>query len=93
MAPLDDTTPETRFDSFNIHRTSYKKVDKQDIEVGILVPKDLNPGPHAIIVKFHGGGLVRYSPFSTFTIRLYANMDRLQATVSTPHGSVLSSSH
>ncbi|KAF3050933.1 hypothetical protein E8E11_008701 [Didymella keratinophila] len=58
MAPFDDTTPETRFDSFNIYRTSYKKVNGQGIDVGILIPKNLKPGKHPILVKFHGGGLV-----------------------------------
>lgn len=58
MAPLDDTTPETRFDSFTIHRTSYKEVNNQPIDVGILVPKSLKPGKHPLLVKFHGGGLV-----------------------------------
>jgi cephalosporin-C deacetylase-like acetyl esterase len=59
MAPLDDTTPETRFDSFHVHRTSYKQIADHAIEVGILVPKDIKPGKHPVIVKFHGGGLVR----------------------------------
>jgi cephalosporin-C deacetylase-like acetyl esterase len=59
MATLDDTTPETRFDSFHVYRTTYKKIDNHEIEVGILVPKDLKPGKHPVIVKFHGGGLVR----------------------------------
>ncbi|KAF3010842.1 hypothetical protein E8E13_008872 [Curvularia kusanoi] len=58
MAPLDDTTPETRFDSFDVYRTSYKKVNNQAIDVGLLVPKNLEPGKHPILVKFHGGGLV-----------------------------------
>lgn len=58
MAPLDDTTAETRFDSFNVYRTSYKKIGDHDIEAGILVPKDLKPGKVPLIVKFHGGGLV-----------------------------------
>jgi len=60
MAPLDDTTPATRFDSFNVYRTSYKQIGNHEIEVGILVPKDLKPGRHPLIVKFHGGGLVSY---------------------------------
>ncbi|KAF1919364.1 Alpha/Beta hydrolase protein [Ampelomyces quisqualis] len=58
MAPLDDTTPETRFDSFDVHRTSYKKIGEHAIEVAILVPKNIKPGKHPLIVKFHGGGLV-----------------------------------
>jgi cephalosporin-C deacetylase-like acetyl esterase len=64
MAPLDDTTPETRFDSFSVYRTSYKKIRDHEIEVGILVPNDLKPGKSPLIVKFHGGGLVSlmYAP-------------------------------
>ncbi|KAF2676810.1 alpha/beta-hydrolase [Lentithecium fluviatile CBS 122367] len=58
MAPYDDTTGETRFDSFHVFRTPFKKIGDHDIEVGILVPKDLKPGKHPLIVKFHGGGLV-----------------------------------
>lgn len=62
MAPFDDTTPETRFESLDVHRTSYKKVGDQDIDVGVLIPKDIKPGKHPILVKFHGGGLVRQTP-------------------------------
>jgi cephalosporin-C deacetylase-like acetyl esterase len=58
MAPLDDTTPATRFDSFNVYRTSYKKIGDHEIEVGILVPNGVKPGKSPLIVKFHGGGLV-----------------------------------
>jgi len=58
MAPLDDTTPETRFDSFNVYRIPYKKIGEHEIEAGILVPKGLKAGKHAVMVKFHGGGLV-----------------------------------
>ena len=58
MAPLDDTTETNRFDSFDVFRTSYKKIGEHEIEVGIIVPKDLKPGKSPVIVKFHGGGLV-----------------------------------
>lgn len=58
MATLDDTTATTRFDSFNLFRTTYKKVENQDIELGILIPKHLKSGKHPVLVKFHGGGLV-----------------------------------
>jgi cephalosporin-C deacetylase-like acetyl esterase len=70
MAPLDDTTPATRFDSFHVYRTSYKKIGDHEIEVGILVPKDLKPlDKHPVIVKFHGGGLVRdFLPYSLTSI-------------------------
>lgn len=59
MAPLDDTTPATRLDSFHVHRTSYKKIGDHEIEVAILVPKELKSGKHPVMVKFHGGGLVK----------------------------------
>ncbi|KAF2850391.1 alpha/beta-hydrolase [Plenodomus tracheiphilus IPT5] len=55
---MDDTTPATRFDSFNVYRTFYKTVGTHAIEVGLLVPKTLKPGKHPLLVKFHGGGLV-----------------------------------
>jgi cephalosporin-C deacetylase-like acetyl esterase len=58
MAPHDDTTGENRFDLFNIYRTPFKKVGNHVIDVGILIPKDLKPGKHPVIVKYHGGGLV-----------------------------------
>ncbi|CAE7015863.1 hypothetical protein CFE70_002734 [Pyrenophora teres f. teres 0-1] len=58
MAPLDDTTPATRFDSFNIYRVPYKKIGEHEIEAGILVPKDLKAGKHPALIKFHGGGLI-----------------------------------
>ncbi|KAF2640334.1 aldolase [Massarina eburnea CBS 473.64] len=35
IAPLDDTTAATRFDSFNVYRTSYKSIGDHKIDVGI----------------------------------------------------------
>lgn len=67
MAPLDGTTPTNRFDSFHVYRTSYKKIGSHEIEVGILVPKDLKSGKHPIMVKFHGGGLVPHPQHLTPT--------------------------
>jgi acetyl esterase/lipase len=52
------TTPATRFDSFNLYRTSYKKISDHEIEVNVLVPKDITPGKQPVMVKWHGGGLV-----------------------------------
>lgn len=58
MAHVTRTTPETRFSSFNVHQTTYKRVGDAEIGVGILIPKDLQPGKHPLHVKFHGGGLI-----------------------------------
>ncbi|KAF2791280.1 alpha/beta-hydrolase [Melanomma pulvis-pyrius CBS 109.77] len=51
------TTAATRFDSFNLYRTSYKKIGDHDIEVNVLVPKGITSGTHPLLVKWHGGGL------------------------------------
>lgn len=58
MALYDDNTPANRFDSLHVYRTPYKHIGPHAIELGILVPKDLKPGKHPLVVKFHGGGLV-----------------------------------
>jgi cephalosporin-C deacetylase-like acetyl esterase len=52
------TTAATRFDSFNIYQTSYKKISNHEIKVTILVPKAITPGKCPVLVRWHGGGLV-----------------------------------
>lgn len=66
MAHLNDTTPETRFDSFNVYRIPYKRIGEHDIEVAILVPRGIEAGKHPAMVKFHGGGLVCCHSFLLF---------------------------
>lgn len=51
-------TPATRFDSFNIHSTTYKCIGSHEITVSVLIPKAIRPGPSPLLAKFHGGGLV-----------------------------------
>ena len=58
MAHVTHTTPKTRFSSFNVHQTTYKRVGNAEISVGILIPKELQPGKHPLHVKFNGGGLI-----------------------------------
>lgn len=58
MTDLTCTTPSTRFSSFHIHTTAYKRIGPHSIDVSILVPKSLKPGKHPLFVKFHGGGLI-----------------------------------
>ncbi|RMZ69973.1 Alpha beta hydrolase fold-3 [Pyrenophora seminiperda CCB06] len=58
MTDLASTTPETRLDSFHVYRIPYKKIGEHAIEVGILVPKELEKGKHPVMVKWHGGGLI-----------------------------------
>lgn len=52
------TSPATRFDDFDIHTTTYKRIGNHEIAVGILVPRKIKPGKHPLLVKFHGGGLI-----------------------------------
>jgi cephalosporin-C deacetylase-like acetyl esterase len=58
------TIAATRFDSFDHYRTSYKKIGDHEIEVNVLVPKDIKPGKQPVLVKWHGGGLVGIGQFS-----------------------------
>ncbi|KAH6639270.1 Alpha/Beta hydrolase protein [Boeremia exigua] len=58
MAHTIRTTAATRFDTFDVHQTSYKRIGNSEISVGILIPKDITQGKHALHVKFHGGGLI-----------------------------------
>ncbi|KAL5379442.1 hypothetical protein DPSP01_008508 [Paraphaeosphaeria sporulosa] len=51
------TTAENRFDTFKLYTTSYKKIGDHEIEVNVLVPKDIKPGKRPIMIKWHGGGL------------------------------------
>jgi cephalosporin-C deacetylase-like acetyl esterase len=52
------TTAAIRFDSFDLYRPSYKKIGNHEIEVVVLVPKDVKPGKVPVMVEWHGGGLV-----------------------------------
>lgn len=58
MADINHTTAATRFSSFDIHETSYKRIGDFDISVAILIPKNTQPGKHPLHVKWHGGGLI-----------------------------------
>lgn len=53
------TTEANRFDTFNLYTTSYKRIGDHEIEVNVLVPKGIKPGKRPVMIKWHGGGLVR----------------------------------
>lgn len=48
-----------KFDKFEIHSTTYKSVNNQPIGVDVLFTKTKKPGRLPVIVRFHGGYLVR----------------------------------
>lgn len=58
MEDIARTTAVTRFASFDIHETFYKRIGGFDILVAILIPKTIKPGRHPLHVKWHGGGLI-----------------------------------
>ncbi|RAL63511.1 hypothetical protein DID88_003931 [Monilinia fructigena] len=47
-----------KFSQFDISVVTYKTVQNHDIQTYILIPKNISSGPHPVIVKIHGGGLV-----------------------------------
>lgn len=53
----------SKFDNFDIIQAKYKHVRGHGIRVDFLVPQASFPGKRPVIVRFHGGGLVR-----TFTL-------------------------
>lgn len=60
-----------RMANFKVHSPSYKTIAQHSLVVDILVPKDLKTGPRPIIVRFHGGFLVRFltqTPFQRLAI-------------------------
>ncbi|KAF3395230.1 hypothetical protein DPV78_009205 [Talaromyces pinophilus] len=48
----------SKFSAFNITDLVYKTVGDVPLKASILVPKNVNPGRHPVIVHFHGGGLI-----------------------------------
>lgn len=56
MADLADP----KFHGFDIIQTAYKHVGDHAIRTDILVPQTPYSGKRPTIVRFHGGGLVRF---------------------------------
>ena len=51
---------ESKFSSFTIHNTLYYNAGEpaQPITADIFIPKGVKPGPHPVVVRFHGGFLI-----------------------------------
>ncbi|CAH0053665.1 unnamed protein product [Clonostachys solani] len=55
------------FEHFTVFEETYKIVDSHEIKTAILIPKELKPGPHPILINVHGGFLVYgHSLFAPF---------------------------
>ncbi|MCJ1251764.1 hypothetical protein MMC30_009002 [Trapelia coarctata] len=65
-APSGTAASPDKFNPFTIHSTSYKTVNKHPIGVDVLFPKNLKPGKHPLIVRFHGGFLASVTGSSLF---------------------------
>ncbi|VUC20524.1 unnamed protein product [Clonostachys rosea] len=46
---------ESLFEPFTVFETTYKTVSAHDIKAAVLIPKNLKPGPHPVIIQIHGG--------------------------------------
>lgn len=67
MAPFPDATVLTY---------TYKTIGTHPIDIDIVIPHSLSPGPHPLIVNYHGGFLItgarNYAPFLAPWIPSYA---------------------
>ncbi|KAB8302383.1 hypothetical protein EYC80_005807 [Monilinia laxa] len=64
-----------KFSQFDVSVVTYKTVQNHNIQTYILIPKNISPGPHPVIVKIHGGGSVSGSGiqpnwFATYLLTL-----------------------
>ncbi|KAK4953320.1 hypothetical protein LTR10_009029 [Elasticomyces elasticus] len=49
------TPGEPAFAPFEVFEEKYKTVSSHDIKAAVLIPRDLKPGSHPVIVNIHGG--------------------------------------
>jgi len=61
-----------KYVKFDISKVTYKIVNHQDIELFVLVPKDVLPGKHPVLATFHGGLYVSL-PHKTPSAKLNSN--------------------
>ena len=50
-----------KYSEFDVTEVTYKIVNDQGVKAYILTPKDIIPGNHPVVAKFHGGGYVSSS--------------------------------
>lgn len=48
-----------KLDGFDIIQTPYKTIGNHEIRTDILVPRAAHEGKRPVLVRIHGGGLVR----------------------------------
>jgi cephalosporin-C deacetylase-like acetyl esterase len=53
-----DMAVSVKFAAFNIVDVHYKTVNGVAVPASILIPKDIRPGKHPLLVRWHGGCLI-----------------------------------
>lgn len=49
-----------KLEGFDLTQTDYKQIGEHGIRADILVPRTLHTGKRPVLIRLHGGGLVRY---------------------------------
>ncbi|TIA30215.1 alpha/beta-hydrolase [Aureobasidium pullulans] len=75
----------SKYSDFDQKDVVYKTVNDQDISTTILVPRNITPGKHPLLVHFHGGFLICGSKLyeewhATWTIQLAAQNNAILVT-------------
>lgn len=53
-----DMAVSPKFAAFNLVDFNYKEVNGTAVPASILIPKDIKPGAHPVLVRWHGGCLI-----------------------------------
>jgi len=56
--PLAIARAKEALGAFNITTVPYQTIGDHNVTVDLLIPNDLKPGKHPLIIRFHGGFLV-----------------------------------
>ncbi|KAK5174959.1 uncharacterized protein LTR77_000095 [Saxophila tyrrhenica] len=80
-----DVAVAPKFAAFDVVDINYKEVNGVQIPASVLVPKNIKPGKHPLLVRWHGGCLIaghRMYPdwFPTWIIDLAASRDAIIIT-------------
>jgi acetyl esterase/lipase len=71
-----------KFSQFNITTTTYKIVNGQEIPVHVFIPKNITPGKHPILARFHGGFLITGAAlFPDFTAQWALDYTHLHSAI------------
>lgn len=73
-------TTHPKLAGLDLIQTTYKKVNDHEIRTDILIPQKPHTGKRPVLIRFHGGGLVKKN--TTPAINDPANNERSPATPS-----------